>query len=92
MYIYTDLRFMHHKNITRNDDDDGDDGDANTENEQTFPPTIKQAIEAAEVLQKFFDNKDDEESRRIVVRLDQKLEEIASIHMVQTSLSDYFLI
>ena len=73
--------------VDQNDDDDDDDGN---DTDQTAPPTLKQTIEAAKVMQRFFDSKADEESSWMVVRLNQKLEDMGARQKVQKTLLDFF--
>ena len=72
-------------------DQDNDDNDAeDDQDDHIAPPTLKQAVDAAKVLQSFFDSKEDEESSWAIVGLNKKLEDIAARQKVQTSLFDYF--
>ena len=70
-------------------DNDGNDAE-DDQDDHIAPPTLKQAVDAAKVLQSFFDSKEDEESSWAIVGLNEKLEDIAARQKVQTSLFDYF--
>jgi hypothetical protein len=71
-------------------DDTDDDDDDGPEEGYSAPPTSSQALEAAKVLQHYFDSKKDEEGSWAVVGIQKKLETAATQNKVQTILLNYF--
>ena len=75
-----------------NDDSEDDDDDDEVDNEPAIPtaPTISQAIEAARLLQNYFDTTGDEDYAWKMLSIGEKLESTASVAKVQTSIFAYF--
>ena len=80
------IGLVSHTDVEEEDSEDDDDSEVPPEN----VPTVKQAKEAARILQNYFDSKSDGDCSWTVAKLLNKLDINAAKNVSQTSLLNYF--